>query len=602
MISSFAARATVRRPCGGTSGSPAVQRSEHRVDREPARHLTGRVPAHAVGKHEDRAAVPRVVGRGRHERSGAVFVVVASRTRLAHETERELRERPRRANRPVALVGSSGLVAGLRSSQLLSRPVRCAGEPRPSARSAQEGARRRSSRRSASARRHRSCCSRRASCGSGCGIVALTSLTRELEVHSGDLLHRRRILVVARCGIDALATRTAHRRRSLNERPEPAAHSTTRLVRGETHNVIPRLFLYRSTGAIGVRCTHGIRRPLRRRHDDAGARRRRVRAGGPAHDLLRSQRRRRTRVGVRAAGRVVPHQPDRRDPPRRRSARSRGSRPDAVLRRCRMLARRLEVPCSRRWTTTRSTRSPRRSGTSAPSDRNFYDRYYFNLHGSTDELFMVIGMGQYPNLATQDAFACVCSNGKQRVLRASKELGDRMDTTVGPFRVEVIEPLQPRARHRRADRAPARVRPHLDRRDPGVRGAAALRALARPRDVRQSPLRADRLLGGNARGRGRDRSRSRPTAGRERATARGASDPSARPSPPASAARRRRWPACGTTRRCSSTTTRCSTSCRRSRPGTARSRRRCASGTIPRAATSGSAGPSSSTRSSPAPA
>jgi len=76
-----------------------------------------------------------------------------------------------------------------------------------------------------------------------------------------------------------------------------------------------------------------------------------------------------------------------------------------------------------------------------PSDRNFYDRYYFNLHGSTDELFMVIGMGQYPNLATQDAFACVCSQGKQRVLRASRELGDRMDTTVGPFRVEVLEPL-----------------------------------------------------------------------------------------------------------------------------------------------------------------
>jgi hypothetical protein len=76
------------------------------------------------------------------------------------------------------------------------------------------------------------------------------------------------------------------------------------------------------------------------------------------------------------------------------------------------------------------------------SDRNFYDRYYFNLHGSNDELFMVMGMGQYPNLATQDAFVCVCSAGKQRVLRASKELGDRMDTTVGPLRVEVLEPLR----------------------------------------------------------------------------------------------------------------------------------------------------------------
>ena len=26
------------------------------------------------------------------------------------------------------------------------------------------------------------------------------------------------------------------------------------------------------------------------------------------------------------------------------------------------------------------------------SDRNFYDRYYFNLHSRSDELFMVIGI------------------------------------------------------------------------------------------------------------------------------------------------------------------------------------------------------------------
>ena len=76
------------------------------------------------------------------------------------------------------------------------------------------------------------------------------------------------------------------------------------------------------------------------------------------------------------------------------------------------------------------------------SDRNFYDRYYFNLHGSSDELFMVMGLGQYPNLAVQDAFACVRRGGLQHVVRASRELGDRMDTSVGPFRVEVIEPCQ----------------------------------------------------------------------------------------------------------------------------------------------------------------
>ncbi len=76
------------------------------------------------------------------------------------------------------------------------------------------------------------------------------------------------------------------------------------------------------------------------------------------------------------------------------------------------------------------------------SDRNFYDRYYFNLHGSSDDLFMVMGLGQYPNLAVQDAFAVVQRGGRHRVVRASRELGDRMDTSVGPFRVEVIEPLK----------------------------------------------------------------------------------------------------------------------------------------------------------------
>ena len=78
----------------------------------------------------------------------------------------------------------------------------------------------------------------------------------------------------------------------------------------------------------------------------------------------------------------------------------------------------------------------------ATSDRNFYDRYYFNCHGCSDELFLIVGVGQYPNLGVQDAFACVRRGDKHRVVRASRELGDRMDTTVGPFRVEVIEGLK----------------------------------------------------------------------------------------------------------------------------------------------------------------
>ncbi len=79
----------------------------------------------------------------------------------------------------------------------------------------------------------------------------------------------------------------------------------------------------------------------------------------------------------------------------------------------------------------------------ATSDRNFYDRYYFNLHQRTGETFVVLGIGQYPNLETTDAFALLVRNGKQHVLRCSRELGiDRSDTRVGPFGVEVVEPLQ----------------------------------------------------------------------------------------------------------------------------------------------------------------
>ncbi len=84
-----------------------------------------------------------------------------------------------------------------------------------------------------------------------------------------------------------------------------------------------------------------------------------------------------------------------------------------------------------------------------PSDRNFYDRYYFNIHGNgsvagtEDELFCVIGVGQYPNLSVADAFVSVLWGDDHRVVRASRTLGaDRIDASVGPIRVEVEKGLE----------------------------------------------------------------------------------------------------------------------------------------------------------------
>jgi len=78
----------------------------------------------------------------------------------------------------------------------------------------------------------------------------------------------------------------------------------------------------------------------------------------------------------------------------------------------------------------------------ATSDRNFYDRYYFNVLDTQGRFMIVMGLGQYPNLGTTDAFATVRVGEKQHVVRASKPLVDRSDISVGPLRIEVLEPLK----------------------------------------------------------------------------------------------------------------------------------------------------------------
>ena len=79
----------------------------------------------------------------------------------------------------------------------------------------------------------------------------------------------------------------------------------------------------------------------------------------------------------------------------------------------------------------------------ATSDRNVYDRCYFNAHDRTGDVFLVTGLGVYPNLGVIDAFATVRRGDRQVVVRASDALGaDRLTQAVGPFRVEVVEPLQ----------------------------------------------------------------------------------------------------------------------------------------------------------------
>lgn len=79
----------------------------------------------------------------------------------------------------------------------------------------------------------------------------------------------------------------------------------------------------------------------------------------------------------------------------------------------------------------------------AGTDRNFYDRYFFNGYDADGGNFFALSFGIYPQLNIADAhFACL-RGGTQHCLHASRILHmERMDLRVGPIAVEVIEPLQ----------------------------------------------------------------------------------------------------------------------------------------------------------------
>ena len=76
-------------------------------------------------------------------------------------------------------------------------------------------------------------------------------------------------------------------------------------------------------------------------------------------------------------------------------------------------------------------------------DRNFYDRCYFAGHDRTGDILLITGLGVYPNLGVTDAYATVRRGDRQWAVRFSDALGDdRLHQRVGPYRIEVVEPLR----------------------------------------------------------------------------------------------------------------------------------------------------------------
>jgi hypothetical protein len=77
------------------------------------------------------------------------------------------------------------------------------------------------------------------------------------------------------------------------------------------------------------------------------------------------------------------------------------------------------------------------------TDRNFYDRYFFNGYNPDGSGFFAVAFGVYPHLNIADAHVSVIRDGVEHCVHASRILHmERFELEVGPIRIEVIEPLK----------------------------------------------------------------------------------------------------------------------------------------------------------------
>ena len=77
------------------------------------------------------------------------------------------------------------------------------------------------------------------------------------------------------------------------------------------------------------------------------------------------------------------------------------------------------------------------------TERNFYDRYFFNGYNKDGSILFAIAFSVYPNLNIKDGSFVLITKGKQHNFRYSSFLNEeRLDISVGAMSIQIIEPLQ----------------------------------------------------------------------------------------------------------------------------------------------------------------
>ena len=168
----------------------------------------------------------------------------------------------------------------------------------------------------------------------------------------------------------------------------------------------------------------------------------------------------------------------------------------------------------------------------ATSDRNAYDRCYLNAHDRTGrDVPRRRAWACTRTSGVIDAYATVRRGDVQYTVRTSDALGDdRTDQQVGPYRIEVLEPLHRLRVVCEGARARRGLRPHLDRFVPRRGGTRPRHAPGRARDPRRPAIRPGGHVVGDCRIDGEDIAVS-DDRWLGPGTGPGASDPWGRPSP-----------------------------------------------------------------------
>jgi hypothetical protein len=78
----------------------------------------------------------------------------------------------------------------------------------------------------------------------------------------------------------------------------------------------------------------------------------------------------------------------------------------------------------------------------AGTDRNFYDRFFFNGYNADGSLFFAAAFGVYPHHGIMDGALCFVVDGAQHSVFASRTFHmERMEIHAGPISVDIVEPL-----------------------------------------------------------------------------------------------------------------------------------------------------------------